>query len=251
MSQSDQVGVMETTYVSMTNSPTNQLLPTAPPDAYLSVRVTTPHHFWSKIEKCVNSEEWYISWKENGKSGSNPHFHVLVSGSKPSDAERIRKRLKVAGYSGNRELSVKFCQNGLLQGIQYCGKEGPPHEIGGDKTVVQAWIDSAPEWQPKQHVGAYLIKEQKKPRNPDHFFMITYQNLEKVTLRYHKEHGIASDQLEQTLASMHKDGWRCSVDMLRRGIPQAYYDQFTAAVHNKSIFTANRFLRMRIPENWN
>jgi hypothetical protein len=106
---------METIYVSMTNPPTNQPQPTALPDVYLSVRVTTPYHFWNKVENCVNSEEWHVNWKENGKSGTNPHFHVLVSGSKPADAERIRKRLKVAGYTGNRELSVKLCQNGILR----------------------------------------------------------------------------------------------------------------------------------------
>lgn len=245
--------VLETTYVSKTNL-TNQPTPTnppTPPDAYLSVRVTTPHHFWNKIEKCVESEDWYISWKEHGKSGTNPHFHVLVSGSRPSDCERIRKRLKVAGYSGNRELSVKLCQNGILQGIQYCGKEGPPHAIGGDKTIIQSWIDAAPAWQPKQLVAAYMEKKPKKVTNPDHFWMITYRNLEKVTLRYHKENGIASDQLEHTLAAMHKDGWRLSVDIERRGIPQCFYDQFTASLKNKTIYTANRFLRMRIPENWN
>jgi hypothetical protein len=59
------VGGMETTYVSMTNPPTNQLQPTPPTDAYLSLRVTTPHHFWNKIESCINKEDWYISWKEN------------------------------------------------------------------------------------------------------------------------------------------------------------------------------------------
>jgi hypothetical protein len=72
------VGVMETTYVSMTNPPTNQPPPT-PPDAYLSLRVSTPHHFWKKIEPCVNKEDWYISWTENGKSGTNPHFQCALA----------------------------------------------------------------------------------------------------------------------------------------------------------------------------
>lgn len=242
---------METTYVSMTNSPTNQPNQLDPPNDYLSIRVSTPHHFWTKVKDCLDPKTWYISWKEHGKSGTNPHFHVLVPGSHSRDCERIRKRLKAAGYTGNQCIRVKFEQNGILQGIQYCGKEGPPHEIGGDPRVIQKWIDLAPPWEPKQNVGKYMIKEQKKPRNPDHFLMITYQNLERVAIRYHKENGIASDQLEQTLAAMHKDGWRLSVDILRRGLPQSYYDQFTATLHNKTIFTANRFLRMRIPENWN
>ena len=95
----------------------------------------------------------------------------------------------------------------------------------------------------------------KLPQRGSTFFVASdgpaTRNLEKVTLRYHKENGIASDQLEQTLSAMHMDGWRLSVDIERRGIPQCYYDQFTAALKNKTSYTANRFLRMRIPENWN
>jgi hypothetical protein len=39
-----------------------------------------------------------------------------------------------------------------------------------------------------------------------------------------------SDQLEQTLAAMHKDGWRCCLQMVKQGIPNPYYEQFTASL---------------------
>ena len=139
---------METTYVSMTNQTNQPTAPPTPPDEYLSVRITAPHDEWDKI--CTGgrfSESWYISWAEHGKSGSNPHFHVLLPGSGVNDAERVRKRLKTAGYSGNQHISVKLNKNGILQGLQYCGKEGSPFAIGGDKAIVQSWIDAAPKWE--------------------------------------------------------------------------------------------------------
>ena len=32
-----------------------------PPDAYVSIRVTTAHHFWHKVEKSLEGESWYIA----------------------------------------------------------------------------------------------------------------------------------------------------------------------------------------------
>jgi hypothetical protein len=43
-----------------------------------------------------------------------PISNVLLPGSHSRDCEPIRKRLKVAGYSGNRELSIKLCQNAKM-----------------------------------------------------------------------------------------------------------------------------------------
>jgi hypothetical protein len=120
------------------------------------------------------------------------------------DSDRIPKRL-AAGYTGNRELSVKLNQNGSSSGIQYCSKEGPPFEVGGDSAVLSLWINSAPKWELLgKNIGACLDKPVKKPRNPDHYYTITYQNVLKVSLRSRKEQGITSIHLEDTLAAMHK-----------------------------------------------
>jgi len=104
---------METTYVSMTDPPTDRPTPTPPPTEYLSIRITDAHTNWSKIKIVILDYEWYISYAEHGTSGTNPHFHVLLPGSGQRDSDRIRKRLKTAGYTGNRQLSVKLNQNGL------------------------------------------------------------------------------------------------------------------------------------------
>jgi hypothetical protein len=98
-----------------------------------------------------------------------------------------------------------------------------------------------------KNIGAYLDKPDKKPRNQDHYYMITYRNIERVTLRYRKENGIKDNQMETTLAAMHKDGWRCCLQMIKQGIPQAFYDQFTASCKGSTIFTSNRFAMMRRP----
>ena len=230
-----------------TDRPTDTDRP--PPTEYLSVRVTDAHTNWDKIKNVILDYEWYISYAEHGTSGTNPHFHVLLPGDGQRDSDRIRKRLKTAGYTGNRQLSVH--QNGLSSGIQYCSKEGSPFEIGGDSADIRRWIAEAPKWVPiGKNIGAYLDKPEKKPRNPDHYYMITYQNIEKVTLRYRKENGIKSIHLEDTLAAMHKDGWRCCLQMIKQGIPIPFYDQFEASCKGSTIFTSNRFAMMRRPVDY-
>jgi hypothetical protein len=82
------------------------------------------------------------------------------------------------------------------------------------------------------------------------FFTLIWRYIEEQTLQYRKEHGIASDQLEDTLAAMHADGWRLSAELQRTGIPQMLYEQFTAAVHGKTIYTAELFRSMRVPAAW-
>ena len=80
--------------------------------------------------------------------------------------------------------------------------------------------------------------------------VLSYQNMEKLTLWYRKAHGIGSAQLADTLAAMHAAGWRCDQEVLAGGIPQAYYDQFTAMVHGNSIYTAEFFRSMRVQPEW-
>jgi hypothetical protein len=82
------------------------------------------------------------------------------------------------------------------------------------------------------------------------FFTLAWCYIEEQTLQYRKEHGIASDQLEDTLAAMHADGWRLSAELQRSGIPQMLYEQFTAAAHGKTIYTAELFRSMRVPAAW-
>lgn len=141
-SPSTPVAQHETTLVSCSNSPTNQpeLLG---PQTYVSLRVTIGHDEWEIVETCVYDVSWYISYPHLGKDGNNPHWHVLLPGSDKRDVEKFRKRLKKSGLSGNRQLSVKLCENGVLQGISYCAKERTTPKTRGP---VDEWIDKAPRW---------------------------------------------------------------------------------------------------------
>ncbi len=81
--------------------------------------------------------------------------------------------------------------------------------------------------------------------------MLNVRNLTKSAIRYHKQHGIASDQLEQTLAAMLSDGYSLSDDIRRRGLHNSYFKEFEAAVNGKKFWTANHVLVMRIVDNYN
>jgi hypothetical protein len=218
----------------------------------LSIRVSAEHSQWDDIcTKCRFDESWYISWAEHGKAGTNPHFHVLLPGSGTNDAERIRKRLKTAGYSGNQRIRVKFEQNGVLQGIQYCGKEGSPFAVGGDKAIIQSWIDAAPKWEFREkNIGHYLDKPVKKKCHEDHFYDINYRNLIKVSLRYRKNHGIKSKDLSEVLADMCLHGWAFCKQIMKEGIPEPYFADFTQQCDGKSVFTAGMINNLRRPVEW-
>jgi hypothetical protein len=81
---------------------------------------------------------------------------------------------------------------------------------------------------------------------------LNYDNLEELALRFHTEHAVASDQLEDTLAAMYEDGWRFAPavlkDMQRAGLPAVFYAQFTARVRGGTVFTSAFFRDLRAPD---
>ena len=73
------------------------------PERYVSIRVTLEHDRWPEIEECFDGSDWYIAYPHTGKNGNNPHFHVLLPGTK-TELDKYRKRLKGAGVTGNKQL---------------------------------------------------------------------------------------------------------------------------------------------------
>ncbi len=112
---------------------------------------------------------------------------------------------------------------------------------------VQRWIDAAPEWVKQPNIGGYMRGSLGKEPHPDHFKMINYRNLERVTLRFRREHGIASKDLSETLEKMHEAGWRLCHSMVMGGIGAPYYDHFRLACEGKSLWKKGRFDLMRKP----
>ena len=140
----------------------------------------------------------------------------------------------------------KTHSNGCASFVSYV-----KHEIAEAclKGFSQEWFD---EIEVKHtNVGAYMEKEiKKRPKNEDHFYQITFMNMERVTHRYRAQNGIKSTDLEDTLEHMHANGWRLQVTILKQGIPAQFYDEFKAKCEGKTTFTSNRFKRMRTVERW-
>ncbi len=102
--------------------------------------------------------------------------------------------------SGETVLLVSAVEGPELIG----SKRSCYREIAGkivrDPDLVQQWIDAASEWVQQPNIGGYMKGSSVKEPNPDHFKQINYRNLERVTLRFRREHGIAS--LVQRLSPM-------------------------------------------------
>jgi len=248
-------GGEEATYASSTNS--NQ------PTNYISLRVRVEHKFASAIwDKVFADLDWYI-YSMHKPGTANEHIHMLVPGDTEKETEKYRKRMRdalklVPGYEykpRTNQIYASVFKKGIAAGIQYLGHEGSP--IVGSNEMTEEWIKAAPKWvssKPTEGcsgVGAYFRTKPTREINPDHFKLITYRNLEKVTFRYHKENGITSINLEDTLEHMHKNGWRLDISIIRGGIPSTFYDEFHAKLKDGSTrWTSSRFALMRTVPGW-
>lgn len=238
--------VGEEATICLSPQPPNQ--PT--PDRYISVRITTPHTNLYKITATVvHDVDRYIIYPHKAGT-SNEHFHICIALGDTDDAvklcERYRKRSRAINGGGAGKIMCKTHSNGCASFVGYV-----KHEIAEAclKGFSQEWFD---EIEVKHtNVGAYMEKEiKKRPKNEDHFYQITFMNMERVTHRYRAQNGIKSTDLEDTLEHMHANGWRLQVTILKQGIPAQFYDEFKAKCEGKTTFTSNRFKRMRTVERW-
>lgn len=242
-----------TTYVPDTDRQTDRQSDGMAPEIehYISVRVTLPHDLFPELRDSVFQDyEEYVAYAHLGKSKDNPHFHILIPAGKAT-ADSLRQRLRRHfSASGNKCYSVKSYDNGIGSGIQYCSREGSDPIVRGPG--MYSCIAAAPKWVDRDRNMYHYMKDGAKRRKVDemHFYVITFRNIEKVTLDYRKRKGIKSDQLEETLTAMHADNWRLDRQLTERGIPATVYDEFTAKCHGHTSWTVGRFSRMRMPPTW-
>lgn len=196
------------------NQQTNQ------PTKYVSIRVTTPHTNLEKLVRVVDNEEWYIIYPHFGKDKDNEHFHVLVPGSSERDRERFRNAFKRAGdlnLSGNKSISVKFQDNTLSSGIQYCAREGTAPSVKGDN--VSEWIDAAPKWVEK--------KNGKRKRDDDGVIKLTCVNHVALAFEYWKKNNLHGDDLCEVVRRMLDSGeYSADANWMRQGAPDFLIDVF-------------------------
>lgn len=237
----------ETTLVSG-DQPTNQPTGNQPPKTYISLRVTCPHDDWSKIECVVNDAHWYISYPHLGSHGNNPHFHVLLPGSDKRDAEKLRNRLKKSGYSGNKQFSIKYCENGLSQGIQYCSREQTTPQTRGD---VSEWIAGAPRWlEANLRENLNPTKKSKVVRDDstDNMTPITSKGALYQIWKYRKEKLVIdlvsgkdkyTDIGDVILHMLDSGKFYLAPEFARQGLPEFYKDVFTDSCHQTRLTFKN------------
>lgn len=248
----------EATY-SLSHRPTDRptSFPDHRPDEYISVRLTIDHSRLSDVLSIL-SDVCHCLWPHNGSKGDNPHYHILLPISIREDPrkynDKMRKRIKdKLGLSGAGKVMLKSMTNDIVEAVTYCAKEHTSPIYSSDHAAVwQKMIDTAPAWVEKGQQPIQRYMKGTAPRkliNEDHFYQITYQNMEKVTLRYHKRHGTKPD-LASTLEHMHKNGWRLNVSVIRGGIPSTFFDEFEAKCKGDTIWKKSRFEFMRVVPNY-
>lgn len=195
-----------------------------PHPSYTSVRVTRPHSDADTLATCFKGVEPWVMFPELGKSGNNPHFHVVFPGIDKAVYERIRTRIKTAfpGKQGNSLCTVTKWTNGILQGIQYISKEGKDPHV----SCVEAHhlVHSAPAWVNHDITSTTTEATPKPKRERLGDPMLTLSNLIKQAVRVARARGI--DSLPKAIAHLiYEESWVPSRDILR-GVPLDYHRIF-------------------------
>lgn len=196
-----------------------------PPLYYLAIRVTIPHDEWDDLYKALRLNEvpMWISYAHFGKDGNNQHFHIAIPTTAPEqDMAKFRQRLSRA-YAGNKQYSMKKQVNGLLAAIQYMAREKPCYcRCKGEH--MRHWIEAAPEWEDKPLVQSTL---DKKRRNPDTLFQISFSNMFKVCARHSAQYPHLQADLIKTLEHMCNTGlWQLAIGVTKGGIPENLLHQY-------------------------
>jgi len=219
---------MQTTLV-CTGQPANQPTNHQPPVWYVSIRVTVGHDEWDRVYECIKDCLWYISYPHTGSNSDNEHFHIFVPGANNADREKFRKRFKSAGFSGNKQFSIKLNQNCVTSAIQYASKEGTTPRFSGDEQ--SEWIAMSPEWENRTTKG---IKP--KPRKIDPLgIRLSCVNLLQLSFKYHQSKRMTTDHLGKVMEFMLNDGYYMDSNLVRSGAPDFYLQVFKDSVECGSL----------------
>lgn len=202
-----------------------------PPLRYVAVRINYPHDKDGVLKSAI-SDEVYCYYKHLGKTGENPHYHLcfpIEDGVDPVRVtERIRKKLKTKlDLKGNKQISCKSMDNGVLSFIQYASREGTTASHRGHpaKHPWMYWIARAPKWEAK--VVQKTIVGVKRPRDPDVPKQLTYANMKRAALRHRLRYNLKTTDLAEVLGHMHDhDDWDLSIMVYKGGIPNVYRADF-------------------------
>ena len=96
-------------------------------------------------------------------------------------------RLKGAGLTGNKQLSLKCLENGILKGIQYTSRDKTAPKAGGN---VSEWISRAPKCCDaglEENLNPSASKKRKRDETIDDMMQINQKNCLYVAWKYRKD----------------------------------------------------------------
>jgi hypothetical protein len=157
--------------------------------------------------------------------------------------------VEIEKVNGDFEDRERYCCLKALFHLKSLGKPLRKEVVGDKRNAVSAGRFSVTFICDDSHDATGNEQRAREARTDEHtetvdyhFSEQTYRNLEKATLHYREQHGIASDQLDDTLVTMLADSCRLSTQLEQRCIPKTFYDQFTAVCNGGTIYTAE-FIR--------
>lgn len=197
----------------------------SPPMEYVSIRITRAHEFWPVVRDQVLKDcIWYISYPHFGKGGNNEHFHIFTGGDK-SAAKKIRERCRALDITGNKQLSIKCMQNGVLSAISYAAREGTSPSFRGHH--CKHWIGLAPEWQ-NANLRENLNPDTgtKRKREDEEGIRVTQRNFLRLAFEYRAANHLHSDDICDIFIHMFAHGHYLCPTFARQGMPTFYKDLF-------------------------
>lgn len=205
--------------------PTNQPTGLAATKEYLSIRVTVGHRNDEVIRnRIVDDCDDFIMYKHG--SGSNEHYHICIPGVGGSGGEKYRNRIKRhLNLSGPGKYSLKSFDNGLSSFVFYASHEGtqPIYENEAWKEIIEAAGSYEKRMKRKIDHMMDAPEESRKKRN----WTLTYSNLVLQAVNHSRQRKQTFSSLKMCVRDMIKtSNWRPSCDMIRRGVPMFYEEQF-------------------------
>lgn len=186
------------------------------PLTYSSMRIMIPHNTVTDYSAIWHDCRWYMIYPHVDGMGIE-HVHILLPANHRHESERYRKRAKDLGIVCNKQLSVKFCKDGLETCMQHMAKKATGNVV----------ISEPPPNNSKP--SAATQTETPKKRKYDEYeedMTITISNHLKRAHEYRKRHCLVGIDLPTCVARMCNDGYYIDDEFQRTGAPSWHIDVF-------------------------
>jgi len=210
-----------------TDRPTD---PTDRPTPYYQYRLTVPHAREREVREYVEeySKDWAYCMHHPDDEDKKEHFHMVFRDFDQSAVDRFRKRLvKHFEQSGNALHSGKFQSNHISKAIGYFKHDEHAEIVHSGQAYWQEYVDTEPAFVKTDKPGKVLKEKMSHP-------LLTYGNVLKQALKYHRENNLRTCLLSDVIEEMvHTENWWASRELITNGIPSETHQRFSDMVQSK------------------